>query len=115
MRNKLPPRHRVAVLSAVVFVVGGGVGAILALVYLATRCYPELSKPGVFDGVWIPVGVVVLILCLIVGLLVGSILWLFLMRFILSRDELKPYFTEPYIPIVTPFLSRLFDTLYRQR
>ncbi|MGD9093171.1 MAG: hypothetical protein PVF74_09990, partial [Anaerolineales bacterium] len=45
----------------------------------------------------------------------SSILWLFLMRFILSRDELKPYFTEPYIPIVTPVLSRLFGTLYRPR
>lgn len=115
MSNKLLPRHRVAVLSAVVFVLGGGVGAILALAHLAARSYPELSKPGVFDGIWIPVGVSIIMLCLILGLLLGSVVWLLLMRFLLSRDELKRYFTEPYVPLVTPLLSRLFDMLYRER
>ena len=114
MSNKIPPRHRIALLSAVVFVIGGGVGAILGLAFLVGRFYPDLSKPGVYDGIWIPVGIGILILCLTVGLLIGSILWLFLMRFILSRDELMPYFTEPYIPIITPVLSWLFETLYKQ-
>ncbi|RMF93441.1 MAG: hypothetical protein D6734_10070 [Candidatus Schekmanbacteria bacterium] len=115
MSKELLPRHRIALLSAVVFVLGGGIGSILVLSRLAVRTYPELNNPGVLTGIWIPVGIGIIILCLILGFLLGSVVWLLLMRFLLPRDELKRYFTEPYVPLVTPILSRLFNMLYRER
>lgn len=115
MGNKIPIRDRVAILTAVAFVLGGGVGSLMALAYIIGRRYPQLNQPGVMSDIWIPVGLAIGIFCVILGSLLGSILWLLVMKSWLPREQLKQYFTQPYVPIISPILLWLFNLFYREK
>ncbi len=105
-------KDRIAVLSAVAFVIGGAVGGITLVGVGAARLYPQLNQPGEVNDVWVFLAFVVAMVSMLMGMLVSCVLWLLLMKPWFSRRDLETYFTQPFIPLITPILAWIFGRLY---
>ena len=47
-----------------------------------------------------------------VGFVTGLALWIRTMRRFCSRAQLQQYLTQPYIPMVSELMERIFDSVY---
>ncbi len=104
------PRAAAILLSALAFLLGGGVLGVLGLGRLLAAWDPELpTRP--LNAVESLISFPLTVGCFGAGMLLGTVLWFFAMRPWMPLDELEWFYTTPEIPIITPLLRRLFQRL----
>jgi len=111
MAREANPKQTLLILVQLTFVLGGGVGLIVGMLRLAEAVAPGITSKGLAVG-WAIGASVITLLALVIGMLLGATILCFVLRPFLSRAELEAMFTRPYVPIVTPVLSRLFRCIY---
>jgi hypothetical protein len=113
MGNKKEIRmiDRIALISAVVLILGGGGLGIFSLGYIIDFFVPGFME-GRSNAIYFVPFLIVLFLALGIGMFIGAVVWMLCMKPFLKRREILPFLTGPYFPVITPALTRTFDFLY---
>lgn len=95
------------------FIVGGTIGAMLIALSII-----DPSLLGSTDITLEPLSplfsVPLLVGTMSVGFVAGLALWIRTMRRFCSRAQLQLYLTQPYIPLVSELMERIFDSVYER-
>jgi len=94
-----------------IFIVGGTIAATIASLSIIN---PMLFGP---DDIWVEplspfLALPFLLLTVCAGFVAGIAVWIYTMRRFCSRVQLQRYLTQPYIPIASDLMERLFDLVY---
>ena len=95
-----------------VFLLGGGGGLMLLILEVAEAISPGVtysplsSRPEAFAVM------AVLLVGLVIGAFFGAAVFCFVLRPFLSRSKIEIMFTQPYVPLITPVLTKIFNAIY---
>jgi O-antigen/teichoic acid export membrane protein len=116
MKSDPPPdepitsRDRWALLSTLLFVLGGGILCLLGFNAAISRYYPELSE-GTLSGPEALFVLVVFPVVFAIGALLGATALLFVWRPFSTREQLEQ-FNRPRLPVISPLLTFVIGLLY---